>query len=179
MFIPSALVLAPLGGSGGPATLFAVVLTGWYLTLRLHPGSALDRGRQPVRSAVIIFTCAIVAAYVSANRQTLPALEQNGADRGLILMAGWLGVLLLAADGIDRWAQLQTMLRRIVTCATAVAVIGITQFGTGLNIAKYIVIPGFITKVPFVDLTVRDGLNRPSATTAQPLEFAAVLALCL
>jgi O-antigen ligase len=179
MFIPSALVLAPLGGSGGPATLFAVALAGWYLTLWLHTASALDRGRQPVRAAAIIFTCAIVAAYVSANRRTLPALEQNGADRGLILMAGWFGVLLLAADGIDRWAQLRTVLRRIVNCATAIAVIGITQFAIGLNIATYVVIPGLITKVPFVDLTVRDGLNRPSATTAQPLEFAAVLALCL
>jgi O-antigen ligase len=116
---------------------------------------------------------------VSANRQALPALQENGADRGLISLAGWLGVLLLAADGIDRWDRLHTVLRRIVTAASVIAAIGITQFATGLNIAKYVSIPGFTTKVAFTDLTVRYGLNRPSVTTAQPLELAAVLALCL
>ncbi len=179
LFIPSALVLSPLGGAGSPATLFAVALMGWYLALRLHPASALDQGGQPIRVAAALFGCAILAAYVSANRHALPTLERNGADRGLISMTGWLGVLLLAVDGIGRWDQLRTMLRRVVTGATAVAAVGIAQFATGLNIATYVSIPGFIMKVPFVDLTVRDGLNRPSATTAQPLEFAAVLALCL
>src|SRR5439155_18907894 len=67
----------------------------------------------------------------------------------------------------------------IVTGAGALAAIGIAQFATGINIATYIVIPGFTTKVPFTGLLSRDGFNRPSATTAQPLEFAAVLLLCL
>jgi O-antigen ligase len=179
VFIPSALVLSPLGGAGSPAKIFAVGLMGWYLMLRLHPASELGRGPQPVRTAAVVFACTIVASYVAANRQTLPHLVRNGADRGLISVAGWLGVLLLAADGIDRWGGLQAMLRRIVAGATAIAALGITQFATGLNIAKYISLPGFITKVAFVDLMVRGGVNRPSATTAQPLEFAAVLALCL
>lgn len=179
MFIPSALVLAPLGGAGSPATLFGIGLMGWYLMLWLHPASQLSRGLQPIRSAAIIFACTIVAAYVSANRQALPALQLNGADRGLISLTGWLGVLMLAADGLDRWDALQTMLRRIVNGATVIAAIGVTQFTTGLNIAQYVAIPGFVTKVAFTDLTVRDGLNRPSVTAAQPLELAAVLALCL
>jgi polysaccharide biosynthesis protein PslJ len=179
MFIPSALVLPPLGGAGSPATLFGVGLLAWYLALWVHPAFRMDGGRQPVRTAAIVFACVTVAAYISVNRHTLPALESNGADRGLISLAGWLGVLLVAADGLDRWDRLETVLRRVVMGASAIAFIGITQFATGLNVATYVSIPGFITKVPFVDLTVRYGLNRPSATAAQPLELAAVLALCL
>lgn len=179
MFIPSALVLAPLGGAGSPATLAAAGLMGWYLVLWLHPAAALDRGRQPVRTAAAVFACAILAAYVSAASRAVPALERSGADRGLIMLAGWMGVMLLAADGIDTWDRLDTLLRRLATAGTWLAVIGITQFATGLNLAAYVSLPGFVTKIPFVDLMTRDGFRRPSATAAQPLELACVLALCL
>jgi O-antigen ligase len=88
-------------------------------------------------------------------------------------------VLVLAADGISSWERLGTLLRRVVIGGTTMAAIGIGQFVTGLNIASYLTIPGFTTKVPLVDLLNRDGINRPSATAAHPLEFAAVLAICL
>jgi hypothetical protein len=179
MYIPSALVVAPLGGAGSPATMLAAGLMAWYLLLWLHPASVLDRGSQPVRAAALVLTCATIAAYISANLHVLPTLQQNGADRGLILMIGWLGVLALAADGITGWDGLAKLLHRIVIGGTAMAAIGIAQFLTGVNIDSYIAIPGLITKVPFVDLLNRDGINRPSATAAHPLEFAAVLVICL
>ena len=55
-----------------------------------------------MRVMAVLFTCVIIASYISANRHAMPSLEQNGADRGLISVFGWLGVLLLAVDGIDR-----------------------------------------------------------------------------
>ena len=152
---------------------------GWYLLLWLQPCAALDRAAQPVRTAAILLACAGIASYMSVNRHALPGLEQNAADRGLISMAGWLAVLLLAADGIGQWNELHVLLNRIVNFATILASIGMAQFATGLNLVKYIAIPGLITKVPLTDLSIRDGFDRPSATTAHPLEFAAVLALCL
>jgi O-antigen ligase len=179
MYIPSALVLAPLGGAGGPATMLAAALVAWYVLLWLHPTSGLDRGSQPIRLAALAFAGATLAAYVSANRHALSVVQQNGVDRGLILTLGWLGVLVLAADGITAWDRLQTLLHRVVIGASVMAAVGITQFVTGLNLGTFIVIPGFTTKVPFVDLLSRDGINRPSATAAHPLEFAAVLLICL
>jgi O-antigen ligase len=179
MYIPSALVVSPLGGAGSPATMLAAGLMAWYLLLWLHPAADLDRGYQPIRAAALLFTGVFIAAYVSANMHVLPTLEQNGADRGLILAFGWLGVLVLAADGITGWDGLEALLRRVVIGGTTMAAIGIAQFLTGVNIDSYISIPGLITKVPFVDLLNRDGINRPSATAAHPLEFAAVLAICL
>ena len=44
--------------------------------------------------------CSVLASYVSASRSAMSASQVNAADRGLILLAGWLGVLLVAADGI-------------------------------------------------------------------------------
>ncbi len=178
-FIPSALVVKPLGGAGSPATLLAFALLGWYVLLWVHPRFSLHRGHQPIRLAAAAFTCIFVAAYVSANRHTLDTTAQNGADRDMICVAGWMAILLLAADGIEGWDQLRTLLRRVVACVSAIAALGIAQFITGFNLATYVVIPGLSRQVAFEDLGTRDGLNRPSATTAQPLEFAAVLALAL
>lgn len=61
----------------------------------------------------------------------------------------------------------------------AMAVIGIIEFVTGFDIAKYIVVPGLTAQATPTDLMTRGGLNRPAATTAQPLEFAAVLTMSL
>jgi O-antigen ligase len=179
MFIPSDLVWSPLGGAGSPATVFAVGVLGWYLVHWCGPSGRLCGELNPVRTAAILLACAVLASYVSANRGLLPILERNAADRGLISMAGWLGVLLMATDALGTWGSLQILIKRIVACGSAVAGIGVVQFITGVNLATFIVIPGLITKVQPSDLLVRDGFNRPSATAAHPLELAAVLAMCL
>jgi polysaccharide biosynthesis protein PslJ len=179
MAIPPSLVVGSLGAAGAPAAILAVAILCWYLVARQHPGFGLDRGRQPVRVAATIFAGAVVAAYISASRHAVPALQQNGADRGLIVLAGWAGVLALAADGIGRADRLRTLLRRIVMLATAMAALGMIEFCTGVDLAKYIVIPGLSVHQQVTDLMSRNGLVRVTATTGQPLELNAVLAMSL
>jgi polysaccharide biosynthesis protein PslJ len=178
MLIPSALAFAPLGSAGSPATILGVLLLAGYIIAWLHPGLAQPYGRQPVRFAVLVFAFVVVAAYVSVNRTQLAGLLQNAADVGMILLAAWVGVSLLAADGIGSIERLHVLFRRIVLCATAMSALAAVQFFTGLNAAAYIVIPG-LTQQTFADLQSRDSLNRPAATAAHPLELAAVLAMCL
>ena len=173
--IPSSLVFAPLGAAGGPATLLAVALMIAYLPMRVHPGFSIDRGRQPVRVAGLFFLCSIVIAYAAANLHYLPKTEESGADRGIISAVGWLAVILVAADGIDRLDRLKVLLDRVSTATTGLALIGIAQFFTGVNYTKFIVIPGLTSIQSPTDLIVRGGFNRAVATTAQPLEFAAVM----
>jgi polysaccharide biosynthesis protein PslJ len=175
--IPSALVFGPLGGAGGPATILALGFMLWYLAMRLHPASGVARGHQPIRAAGVLFFCSILAAYISANRHLLPTSQQNGADLGVVSAVGWLAVLMLAADGICAMDRLEALLDRIVIGATGMAALGITEFFTGFNAVKYIIIPGLTEQLTPTDLETRGGLNRPSATAAHPLEFAAVLAM--
>jgi polysaccharide biosynthesis protein PslJ len=177
--IPSALVFAPLGGAGSPSTIFGAVLFIWYLLNWLHPSSPFGNGQLPMRAAALAFFCAILASYAAANRHPLPALEANGADRGLILTCGWLGVLLLATDGINGIERLQVLLRRIVFGATAMGILGIIQFFTSLDAARYIVIPGLVANQPYIDVSLRGSLNRVSATAIHPIEFGFVLAVIL
>jgi O-antigen ligase len=179
MGLPASLVVGSFGASGTPASLCGVVMLFWYLAARRHPAFRLDSGWQPVRAAAVLFCCAIVATYISANRVTMPPLQQSGTDRGLIAVSGWLGVLLLAADGIDRAERLRTLARRIVMGATVLSVLGIVEFLTSLNLSSYISIPGLSMHAQLTDLMSRNGLVRVTATTAQPLEFTAVLAMSL
>jgi polysaccharide biosynthesis protein PslJ len=179
MAIPSALVVGSFGAAGAPAALFAAVLFCYYLVARQHPALPLNTQRQPVRVAIMLFACVVIAAYISANRSAMPGLEKNGADRGLILLAGWLGLVLLATDGIHRLERLQVLLRRIVLGATALSAMGAVEFFTGLDVAKYIWVPGLTLHTQVTDLISRDGLHRVAATAAEPLELAAVLAMSL
>ncbi len=179
MLIPSPLVFAPLGSAGSPATIFAVVLMAWYLLSWLHPALAPARGRQPMRVLIILFGCSILASYISLNRNLLTTITQDGADVGVILAAGWIGVALLIADGTEHLDRLKKLLGRVVIGATIMSGLGVIQFATGLNAANYISIPGLSNQIPFVDLLSRDQLNRPSATALDPIELAAVLAAVL
>jgi len=177
--IPSSLVVGAFGAAGAPAALLAALLLCWYLVVRLHPALPPHAGAQPVRVAAVLFACGLIAAYVSANRAAMPALQENGADRALIVLCGWLGVLLLAADGIDRADRLGILLRRIVLGVTAMAVLGIVEFFTRQDLSTYISIPGLTMHAQATDLMNRNGLVRVVATAAQPLEFATVLAMVL
>ena len=179
LIIPAWLTVPPLGSAGEPAALFAAVLFLWYLLAWLASGPVLASGRQPVRAAMIVFGGTILAAYVSANRVALPATVTSGADRGLISLAGWAGVLLLAADGIGSVARLLSLLRCLVRCATAVAAFAVVQFFTGLNAVSLITIPGLNSQDDITNVVPRDQLNRVAGTTLDPIELAVVLAISL
>ncbi len=179
MAIPSRYTFGPLGGAGAPSTVLGAVLFLGYLFYWLHPSSRIDKGPQPVRRAGVVFLCAVLAAYIAANLHKLPALEMNGADRGIIMTCGWLGIMLVAADSITTLDRLKTLIRRIVFGATAMAILGMTQFFTGFDLAKYIVVPGLIANQPYTDISTRGTVNRPAATAIHPIEFGFVLAMVL
>jgi polysaccharide biosynthesis protein PslJ len=179
LFIPATEVFSPLGAAGGPPTLFAVVLFLAYLWTWFDPESKLDRAYQPVRLLGLAFTCIMIASWVSANRHALPTLQRNAADRALISVAGWFGVLLIAADGINTMQGLRTLIRRLVNGVTVVAAVGMLQFFTTKNLADYIKIPGLHALALDTNLITRGSFIRPQSTASHPIEFGAVLAITL
>ena len=80
--------------------IFAGLLLMAYLLAGWPARSALTSVRLPVRAALVVFAGAVLAAYVSVNRVRLPTTVTNGADRGLLSLPGWAGVLLVAAGDI-------------------------------------------------------------------------------
>jgi polysaccharide biosynthesis protein PslJ len=179
MAIPSNLVFSPLGAAGSPATMFALLVFIVYLGMWLRPSSFLDRGRQPIRLVGVVFTCVMVASYASANRNLLPVLEKNSADRGLIFMFGWLGILLFATDGIESVTALRIVFRRQVFWGTAVALVGVMEFFSRIDVTNYIRVPGLVAQAPVTDLAIRGGLSRVASTASQPIEFGAVVVMTI
>ncbi|MFI0356753.1 O-antigen ligase family protein [Actinomadura sp. 9N407] len=177
--VPARFVVGPLGAAGTPAGVMAVLCLGWYLSSMITARTTPLRGPQPTRSVVVLFGCSILAAYAAAMGRSIPGLEANGADRGLILMLGWIGVALLAADGIPTLERLEAVRRRLVTGGGVIAVVGGLQFFTGLDLAAHLAFPGLTTSTSYTSLLQRDEFNRPMATATHPIEFGVVLAMLL
>lgn len=177
--LPARFVVGSLGAAGTPAGIMAVLCLCWYLSSMITPGTTPIRGRQPLRGVMIFFGCAVLASYAVAMNRTLPGLEVNGADRGLILILGWAGIALLAADGIPRYERLEAVRRRLVAGGTFIATLGFAQFFTGFDLASYLAVPGLTTSGSYTSLLARDEFNRPMATTTHPIELGVILAMLL
>ncbi|WP_283139118.1 O-antigen ligase family protein [Rhizohabitans arisaemae] len=180
LLVPSRFVFAPLGAAGTPAGMLACVLLLWYIMAWLSPRSAaVVRERQPMRLAMGLFLAAALASYAAAVARPLETIELNAVDRGMITVLGWTGVVLLAADSIDRMENLERIRRRLVAFGTFLAIIGILQYLFGLDISQYIRIPGLAQQGDYASLLSRDNLRRPAGTSLHPLEFGMVLGMLI
>ncbi|TLP66097.1 O-antigen polymerase [Microbispora tritici] len=179
VLIPSRYVVGPLGSAGTPAILVAAVAFGWYCASIFTERSTPLRGRQPVRTSIFVYVCAILASFVAATTRPISPDELQAANTALLPVIGWCGIALLAADGIPNRERLDVLLRRFVMGATFVAIVGIVQFATAFDLSQYLAFPGLKVNGTFISLYNRDGFNRPTSTTIHPIEFSATLAMAL
>lgn len=196
--VPSALVVGAIGAAGTPANLIAIAgLLAWLaMTLRgWNPGTW-----TPVRVAFSLFVLAVLISYcaghvagwyqpadihqrtdrawVMADVAELTEKLTNGADRGLLALAGWAGVLLITADGVRSWQGLERLTQWLVRFAAVVAGLAILQYFTGINVAAALHIPGMQTVTELATFA-RSDLNRVVATAMHPIELGVVMAALL
>lgn len=176
--LPARLVFRPIGAAGRPAALLALGLIAWWVAARMVPGLAV-RGRQPVRTAALAYGWVVLLTYAVAISRELPGVQARAADRSLLVLAGLLGVLLVAADGIPSRDRLDTILRRVVYAATALALLGHLQFFAGVNLAVKIRLPGLGLNRELATGIRRAAFERVSGTATHPIEFGVVLAMVL
>ena len=175
--IPSRLIFSPLGSAGTPALVLGLVLLLSWLFARIT--GQVRRRSQPIRVVGLLFLAAVVASYIAATTRPIDAVEIRAADRGLISMIGWIGILLFAMDGPRDRADLDVLLRRLALAGGLQGVVGLVQFVTHLPLTNYIVIPGLTVNSDLGSVLGRDGLTRPAGTTIHPIEFGAVLTMIL
>lgn len=178
--LPATLIVPELTYAGRPALLIAFALWCWWLLARLN-GRLVMVGPQPIRWAVLFYLASTLLSYLAGMLRGLPIMEANAQDFTLILTLEFLGVVLMAADGIPNWDRLLGVLRVFVWSAGLMAVIAIVQATTAVNIAEYIRLPGLQIKGSVADFQPRGdgGLFRVAATATHYIEFSVVMAMAV
>lgn len=177
--IPARLVLPGMGGAGRPSVAFGLGLLVWWLLTHLHPDLA-PRGRQPTRWLLFAFVIAVLVSYAAALDRGVLALEGRSADRYLLVLGSWLGVALVAADGLRDRRDIDRVVWTLVSLAVFTSVIGILQF-RGVDLTPWIRVPGLVYNADLVGLRQRGGpaFNRVYGTQQHYIEFGVILAMIL
>ncbi|MDH2414828.1 O-antigen ligase family protein [Nocardioides sp. CER19] len=196
--IPSVLIFRPLGAPGTPANMLGMVALAWWVCATLG-GQNPIRGLTPTRVGAALMAVAILIPYANGTAtgwfappavrsgidnwtllaptvDEINAMVAKAADRGLLSVVGWLGIMLLAAEGMRSWRDIDTVVNWVSWLAAFMAGLGIIQFFTGLDIAGLFQIPGLSANSDFGAVASRSVLNRVASTAAHPIEYGVVLA---
>ena len=179
--VPSAWVVPALGAVGTPSNIFALLALLWYLLSWLGGRIAPAPATRSPRVIMCFLAAAMLLAYISLGQSSRAPVstEVTAADRGLIGLAAWIGVVVVSSAGIRDYAKLQTLLRRAVLMGTAVAALGIFESFTKSNPIASLHVPGLNPVSTADQFLTRAGLTRPSSTAQHPLELAGVLTMLL
>lgn len=179
LLIPSTLSFAPLGAAGTPAQVLGLAAGAWWLGVQLNRSAEVVRPAIPTRAALGAFGLTMLFSYVAAARRPIEALELSSADRGMILVASWAGLVLLTTDGIVSRPDLYRLLRFLVGCMAVVGVLGLVQYVTHVSYVDQLQIPGLSTQQTLSSVYDRNGLARTAGTATHPIEFGVVLTMVL
>ncbi|MEX5631243.1 O-antigen ligase family protein [Parafrankia sp. FMc2] len=173
------LVIGSLGSAATPANLLGLIGLLIWLGGRLHPALGLEQAPNPTRTAGLMFVVVVLVSYTAANVRVTSASEIRAADRGLIATMCWLGIMLIACDGIPSLDRMETLLRRLAIGGSLLGLLGLVQFYTGFNPLAAIRPPGLQAIADFDELSTRSTFVRIKATASHPIEAGVVFAAIL
>jgi polysaccharide biosynthesis protein PslJ len=178
LIIPSNLIVPGMTDLARPGLLIGFALFCWWVLVRFTSHLVMS-GPQPLRWALLAFMVSALVSYAAGFLRGLTSMEVNGADRAMLFYCALGGAALTAADGIPNWIRLRGVLKVMLVCASAVAVIALVQFLLAFDITQYMIFPGLEPKFWAVGFETRGGGIRVAATMTHYIELAAVLALAL
>ena len=178
-FLESRWVIGPLGGAGNPALLVGCVGLVWWAYHHFQRFLPSGDGPEPLRTAMLAVALAFLASYVAAMTRPITDLEASTAQLGVVALLGWMGVGLLAHDGVPTFARFNQFVGRMAIMAACVGCIGVAQFVTHDPLVRSITIPGLTTSAEFFGLGQRSGFSRPFGTALHPIEYGAVITMVL
>lgn len=177
--IESRLTIGPLGGAGHPAMLASAAGFAWWAYYQVQRPEPTGFGHQPVRTALLLMMAAFLASFIAAMSRPLVGPEGSSVQLGVVTLVGWMGVGLLANDGVPNRERFLKLVNRLVLLTTLLAALGIAQFITNDSLVRYVTIPGLTANIELGALGSRSGFVRPSGTALSPIEFGAVITTVL
>ncbi|WP_091492801.1 O-antigen ligase family protein [Microbacterium pygmaeum] len=178
LFLPTRLVLGPLGSAGAPSLLFGLGSLLLWLLMFIGAARRVSSGPQPIRIALGVLLFCVGVSYVMAMTRPLSPDETSPADVALLALASWAGTLLLTHDGIDDRSRLETLIWRFAVCGGLIAALGLFQIATRQLWVDQLSIPG-LSGEPVYTLGSRGGYPRPPGTATHPIEYGVILAMLL
>lgn len=173
--VPSNVAVLGMGSLGRPALLWGLLLLVWWGLMRLQMQvQELRTPRQPVRWAIGVMAVIVLISFAAAMLRGQPADQVSPAITGLLRMASWSGVVLVAIDGLRTQNDVARVVRALLIAAGCVSVLGIAQFLTGSSLLEWVgSIPGFAYDWGGIDS--RGEFIRAAGTGTHPLEFVAAV----
>ncbi|UUZ60416.1 hypothetical protein [Nocardioides sp. B-3] len=177
--LPSKLVLNVLPLSLSAASLVALGLGALWFCTQMTTTLGAAKGGSPIRRALFAYSCAIPASYANAAYGYLPSDERQIGDHAMVTVFAMVFVGLVVCDGVRGRDRIYFLLRVLVACGSAIAVVGILQFLFGFDLTPHLRPPGMHFTATDVVVLDRSGLRRVSGTTAHPIEFGVLCAMLL
>jgi polysaccharide biosynthesis protein PslJ len=174
--MPGRFIVPNLTYAGRPALLVALLLFSWWVLARFNPWLVMV-GPQPLRWVVWTYLLSFLLSYVAGTMRGLVTLESNAQNFGLLEVIEFLGVILVAADGIPNQDRLKRVLRLLLWCAAFCALTGIYEAVARTDIAHFYKIPGLELKGGLVGFEDRGVGFRVAGNTTHYIEFSAVMAM--
>jgi O-antigen ligase len=176
--IPARLIVPGMTDLGRPGLIVGFMLFCWWCMVRFTTHLSMT-GPQPMRWAVLMFMLSALVSYTVGFLRGLTTIESNAADRVMLLFCVFTGVLLTAADGVPNWVRMRGILKVLVSCSAVVAIIGLIQYVTTIDVTQYMIFPGLVPKGWTIGFEMRGSGIRVASTTTHYIELAAFLAIVL
>ncbi|MGY1649742.1 O-antigen ligase family protein [Geodermatophilus sp. SYSU D01119] len=178
---PSNMVLEVVGGQGSVAGLLALSLFVVYVASTLMGSHDPLAVRHPTRGALLLLTVMSLVAWALTPFHGLTATQQTGADRWILMLAGFAGVVLVTAEGLTTVAALVRVLRAIVLGAAFCCAVALVQwlFQYDLSALLRQSLPGFSVHLAHGVYEDRAALTRVFGTTAHPIELGVIAGMLL
>ncbi|RKT53962.1 O-antigen ligase family protein [Saccharothrix australiensis] len=180
LIIPARLVLSFVPMTLPPALVLALLLGVLWLSAQMVDTLGMGKGLNVVRTAVALYLAAHLATYGVATRRWLPVDELTVADSSIVRIVATISVAVFVCDAVRTRERLDKVLKLVLGCAAAIAFIGLVQFGTGVDLAGYVSVPGLRTQENgYAVFESRSVFRRPTGTTNHPIEYGLVCAVAV
>ncbi len=179
LVLPARLVMNYLPLSLSAASLVALGLGALWLCTQMTTTLGAAKGRNPVRTWLFAYSCALLASYANAAFGFLPPDERKIGDHAMVIAFALIFVGLAVCDGVRSRERLYFLLHVIVVCGAVVALVGILQYLLHFDPTPLLRPPGMHFGSMDASTASRDGLTRAAGTTSNPLEFGVFCSMAL
>lgn len=178
LFVPSRLVVGPLGSAGAPSMLFGLGSLLLWLLAFVGPRMWTSARAEPIPRALGVFLFCVGVSFVLAMAHPMSPDEVSPADTALLALASWSGTMLLTHDRLYERSRLDTLIWRFTVCGGLIALVGLVQVATRRLWVDELSIPG-LSSAPAYGLVTRGGFPRPAGTSIHPIEYGVLLSIML